>query len=45
MGRHTMRAELLAYMVYLEGPEHPEYVMHIVYLEYSEMPKNWGFVR
>ena len=27
-----MRAEILAYMIYLEGPEYPEYVMHISYL-------------
>ena len=26
---HTMRAEILAYMIYSEGPESPEYVMHI----------------
>ena len=25
----TMRAEIIAYMIYLEGPEYPEYVMHI----------------
>ena len=25
----TMRAEIIAYMIYLEGPEYPEYVAHI----------------
>ena len=25
----TMRAEIFAYMIYLEGPEYPEYVMHM----------------
>ena len=24
-----MRAEIVACMIYLEGPEYPEYVMHI----------------
>ena len=24
-----MRAEIVAYMIYLEGPEHSEYVMHV----------------
>ena len=45
---HTMRAEIIAYMIYLEGPEYPEYVegpeypeyvMHIFYLKYSRTPK------
>ena len=26
--RDTMRAEIIAYMIYSEGPEYPEYVMH-----------------
>ena len=30
-----MQAEIVAYMIYLEGPEYPEYVMHIFYLMYS----------
>ena len=34
-----MRAEIIAYMIYLEGPEYPEYVMHIFYLKYSGTPK------
>ena len=25
-----MRAEIIAYMIYLEGPEYPEYVMHFL---------------
>ena len=25
---HTMRAEIIAYRIYLEGHEYPEYVMH-----------------
>ena len=33
-----MRAEIVAYMIYLEGPEYPEYVMHIFYLKYSWTP-------
>ena len=35
----TMRAEISAYMIYLEGPEYPEYVMHIFYLKYCGTPK------
>ena len=34
-----MRAETIAYMIYLEGPEYHEYVMHIFYLKYSGTPK------
>ena len=34
-----MRADIFAYMIYLEGPEYPEYVMHIFYLKYSGTPK------
>ena len=34
-----MRAEIIAYMIYLEGPEYPEYVMRIFYLNYSWTPK------
>ena len=34
-----MRVEIIAYMIYLEGPEYPEYVMHIFYLKYSGTPK------
>ena len=33
---NTMRAEIVAYMFYLEGPEFPEYVMHILHRKYSE---------
>ena len=36
--RATMRAEIFAYMIYLEGHEYVEYLMHIVYLEYSGTP-------
>ena len=36
---NTMRAEIIAYMIYLEGPEYPEYVMHIFYLKYSGTPR------
>ena len=39
IGKCTMRAEIIAYMIYLEGPEYPEYVMHIFYLKYSGTPK------
>ena len=35
-----MRAEMIAYMIYLEGPEYHEYVMHICYLKYSGTPKD-----
>ena len=35
----TMRAEIVAYMIYLEGLEFPEYVMHIFCLKYSGAPK------
>ena len=33
-----MRAEIVAYMIYLERPEDPEYAMHIFYLKYSGTP-------
>ena len=36
---NTMRAEIVAYMIYLEGPEYSEYVMHIFYLKYFLGPK------
>ena len=36
-----MRVEIIAYMIYLQGPEYPEYVMHIFYLKYSGTP-NYG---
>ena len=36
---YTMRAEIVAYMFYLEGPEYSEYVMHMFYLKYSSAPK------
>ena len=36
--QNTMRAEIIAYMIYLEGPEYPEYVMYILYLKYSGTP-------
>ena len=36
---HThMRAEIVAYMIYLEGPEFSQYAMHILYLKYSGPP-------
>ena len=31
----VMRAEIVAYVIYLEGPEYPEYVMHLFCLKYS----------
>ena len=34
-----MRAEIIAYMICLEGPEYPEYAMHILALKYSGTPK------
>ena len=34
----TMRAEIVAYMIYLERSDYPEYVMHIFYLKYSGTP-------
>ena len=34
-----MWAEIVAYIIYLERPEYPEYVMHIFYLKYSGTPK------
>ena len=34
-----MRAEIISYMIYWEGPEYHEYVMHIFYLKYSGTPK------
>ena len=30
-----MQAEIVAYMIYLEGPEFSEYVMHMFYRKYS----------
>ena len=38
----TMRAEIVAHMIYLEGPEYPEYVMHIFYLKSFLGPPNTG---
>ena len=35
VGGHTMLAAMLAYVIYLEGPEDPEYVMHIFYLKWG----------
>ena len=32
-----MRAEIVAHMIYLEGPEDSEYVMHF-FLKYSGTP-------
>ena len=34
-----MRMEIIAYMIYLEGPEYPEYVMQILYVQCSGTPK------
>ena len=33
-----MRVDIFAYMIYLEGSEYPDHVMHIFYLEYSGTP-------
>ena len=33
-----MRAEIVAYTIYLERPEYSEYVMHIFYPKYSGTP-------
>ena len=43
--RLTMRAEIIAYMIYLEGPEYPEYVMHIFLPKVLWDPQIWEFVR
>ena len=40
----TMRAEIVAYMIYLERSEYPEYVMHIFYLKYSGT-QIWEYVK
>ena len=40
-----MWADIFAYMIYLEGPEYPEYVMHICYLKYSGAPKHGNMLR
>ena len=29
MLQYTMRVEMIAHMIYSEGPEYPEYVMHV----------------
>ena len=34
-----MRADIFGCMIYLEGPEYHEYVMHIFDLRYSVTPK------
>ena len=34
----TMRADMFAYMIHLEGPEYPEYAMHLFYLKSSGTP-------
>ena len=36
---NTMRTEIVASMIYLEGLEYPEYVMHIFYMRYSGTTK------
>ena len=40
----TMRAEIVAYMIYLEGPEYPEYAMHFFPRVFWE-PQIWEYVR
>ena len=40
-----MRAESIAYMIYLEGPEYPEYVMHIFLSKVFWDPQIWEYVR
>ena len=40
-----MRAEMIAYMIYLEGPEYPEYEKHFFYLEHSRTPQISEYVR
>ena len=40
----TMRAEILAYMIYLEGREYPEYVMHIFLPKAFRDPQIWECV-
>ena len=37
--KNTMRAEMIACMIYSEGPEYPEDVMQHFYLKYSRAPK------
>ena len=39
---NTMRAEIVAYMTYSEGPENPENVLQIFYITYSGILK-WAF--
>ena len=39
---HT--GEIFAWMIYLEGPEYPKYVMHISYLKHSGIPKYWNIL-
>ena len=41
---NTMRAEIVAYMIYLEGPEYSGYVVHIFYLKYTSAA-NMEYVR
>ena len=41
----TMRAESVAYMIYLEEPEYPEYVMHIFLPKVFLDPQIWEYVR
>ena len=37
-----MQAEILAYMIHLEGPEYPEHVMRIFDLKYYSGTPNYG---
>ena len=37
---NIMQAEIVADMIYLEGPEYPESVMQIFYLKYSGTPNS-----
>ena len=40
----TMRVGMLAYMIYLEGPDYPEYVMHFLPEVFWD-PQIWEYVR
>ena len=41
----TMRAEIIAYMIYSEGPEYPEYVMHFFLPKVFRDPQISEYVR
>ena len=44
LGDIAMRAEIVAYMIYLEGLEYPEYVMHFLPRVFLD-PQMWEYVR